>query len=115
MSIVIVEWTQKTGTVQAPSDLNFYRVRLEDESGSDAGPPQFVGLDITSTRFDNVGPGEYIARVALSNQDGTHVEGEMNDGVSVPAPGEEKPLPDVVTAFVDAPAPDQGVRARVGR
>lgn len=114
-SIVIVEWTLSAPPGKpAPKGFAFKRVRLANAADdTDAAPPQVVGPDITSTRFDNVEPGDYLARVAVSNQDGSLGVGEQNGAVTVPSPAELQQYPEVVTAFVDQPAPDAAVRAKV--
>ena len=95
MATVTVNWTTKTMQVPAPTDLRFYRVAVDQDVGV-----QMVPLGTLEAIFDDVPAGNYVVRVALSNTDGTHLEGEQATAFVVPIPNESAEAPDVVQVAV---------------
>jgi hypothetical protein len=94
MATVTVTWNTKTIQVPAPTDLEQYRVAI------DSGPAQMVPLSAREATFDDITPGTYVVRVALSNADGTHLEGEQATEFSVSEPPVDADAPDLVTVAV---------------
>lgn len=94
MATVITTWTTKPMQVPAPTDLTQYRVAI------DGGPAQMVPLSANEATFDDIDPGNWVVRVALSNGDGTHLAGEQATAFVVPQPNEDVAAPDVVTVAV---------------
>lgn len=90
MATVNVAWTTAKYSPVA-TDLTQYRVSID---GIEA--PQFVPFGTLTASFLDVPPGDYIARVALSNAAGSVAEAEKTQAFTVPGLA-QLDAPDVIT------------------
>lgn len=95
MATVVVTWTTSVVKVPVTTDLTQYRVEIGGVGAS------FVKFsDPLSVQFDAVSPGDYVATVALSNDDGSHLDFTKSQPFNVPQQTTDLNAPDVITVQV---------------
>lgn len=94
MARVLVQWSVAPVAVPSNTDLSQYMVRID---GVGALLIPFGQLE---AEFDPVAPGDYTARVALTNGDGSRIEFEKTADFNVPEEQAFLDAPDVVTVSV---------------
>lgn len=95
MATVLLTWTTSKVSVPVTTDLMQYKASV-DGIGETMVP--FGGP--LNAQFNDVVPGDYIARVALSNADGSHLDFEKSISFVVPADTLSLEAPDVITVEV---------------
>lgn len=90
MATVNLTWTTVSHTPVA-TDLMQYKASI------DGVGEQFIPFGTLSASFADVKPGDYIARVALSNANGSILEAEKSQAFTVPTVPILLDAPDVVT------------------
>jgi len=95
MATVLVTWTTAKVDVPSNTDLAQYLASIDTVGASNVkfGAP-------LEAQFDNVAPGDYIARVALANGDNSHLDFEKSVNFTVPAATVALDAPDVVTVKI---------------
>lgn len=95
MATVLLTWNTAKVSVPATTDLTQYKASIDGVGET------FVAFGAPlNAQFDNVAPGDYIARVALANGDGSHLDFEKSVPFNVPQVTVELDAPDVVTVQV---------------
>ncbi len=95
MATVNLTWTTAKVSVPADTDLMQYRASIDGIGSTNVA----FGAPLTA-QLDAVAPGDYIARVALSNADGSHLDFEKTENFTVTAGTLELDGPDVVSVTV---------------
>ncbi len=95
MATVNMTWTTAPVSVPVDTDLMQYRASIDGIGSTNVA----FGEPLTA-QFNDVAPGDYIARVALSNADGSHVDFEKSAPFTVPSTTLELQAPDVISVQV---------------
>lgn len=94
MATVLLTWTTAKVTVPSDTDLMQYQASIDGVGKT------FVAFGTLNAQFDNVAPGDYTARVALSNGDGSHLDFEKSQAFTVPTATVDLDAPDVITVQI---------------
>jgi hypothetical protein len=94
MATVNMTWTTAKVSVPVTTDLTQYRASIDGVGET------MVAFGTLNAQFNDVAPGDYIARVALSNADGSHVDFEKSQAFTVAADTLELDAPDVISVQV---------------
>lgn len=95
MATVLLTWTTSKVDVPSSTDLVRYRASIDGvgETHVDFGQP-------LNAQFDNVSPGDYIARVSLASADDGHLDFEKSMPFTVPVATVTLDAPDVITVQI---------------
>lgn len=92
MATVRLTWTTTKVSVPAVTDLSQYLASIDGVGQTNVafGQPLIA-------EFNDVAPGDYVARVALANADNSNIEFQKAQPFTVPVATVELDAPDVIT------------------